>query len=238
MTRDSDLTNYDPIADVFLAHIARPVSWNNLYERPNMLARLPELKGKNVLDIGCSSGFYSEYALGKGASVTGIDISKVLINKLKTRLKSPVLRFFCADISQPMPFLESESFDCVICSLVIDYIERWEPLLAELYRVMKKGGKMVMATHHPFSMYISRNRYNYFAYEMIEDTWAVRSSHPFKTRYYIRPLSEVLRPIIQSGFKIISIDEPTPDEKCLELSPETYTTLSEQPGFLFFVLEK
>jgi SAM-dependent methyltransferase len=236
MPKDSDLTSYDPIADVFLGHIARPVSWNNLYERPNMLCRLPELKGKNVLDIGCSSGFYSEYALNHGASVTGIDISQVLLSKLKARLKSAKLRLFCGDLSQPMPFLESDSFDCVIASLVIDYIREWEPLLAELFRVTKKGGRLVLATHHPFSV-VNRNRFNYFAFEMIEDTWAVRSDHPFKTRYYIRPLSEVLRPIIQSQFKIISIDEPLPDEKCKELAPKTYQELLEKPGFLFIVLE-
>jgi SAM-dependent methyltransferase len=238
MPKDSEITSYDPIADIYLAHVARPESWNNLYERPNMLSRLPELKGKNVLDIGCSSGFYSEYALKSGASVTGIDISKVLINKLKDRIKSPQLRLFCADIGEPMPFLKTDSFDCVICSLVIDYIKNWPPLFAELYRVTKKGGRLVIATHHPFSIYQNRNRNNYFDFEMIEDTWAVRSNRPFKTRYYVRPMSEVLRPIIQSGFRIISIDEPPPDARCRELSPETYRALAERPGFLFFVLEK
>lgn len=238
MTSDSDLTSYDSIADVFLAHIARPVSWNNLYERPNVLSRLPDLDDKNVLDIGCSSGFYTEYALENRASVTGIDISQVMIDKLRSRLNSPKLRLVCADISQPMPFLESSSFDCVVCSLVIDYIKDWEPLFAELYRVMNKGGRLVISTHHPFSIYTHLNLPSYFEYKLVEDTWGIKNGHPFKTKYYVRPLSEVLRPIINSDFKIISIDEPLPDERCKELAPETYQKLCEKPGFLFIVLEK
>ena len=238
MPTDAEITNYDAIADVFIAHASRENSWNNLYERPNMLDRLPELNGKNVLDLGCATGFYTEYALNKGASVTAIDISQVLLDKLALKIKPPKLKLCRADISQPMPFLKSAAFDCVICSLVIDYIKNWEPLFGEIFRVTKKGGLVILAVHHPFSMYVYRNRQNYFSFEMVEDTWARNSDRPFKTNYYVRPLNEVLRPIVQSKFRIISIDEPMPDERCKEISPETYARLLEQPGFLFIVLEK
>ena len=238
MPEDADLTSYDPIADVFLAHIARPNSWNNLYERPHTLSRLPDLENKNVLDLGCASGFYTKHALKNGASVTAVDASKVMLERLQTRIKSPKLRLFCADIGRPMPFLESDSFDCVICSLVIDYIRDWEPLFAEMRRVMKKGGRLVISTHHPFNIYLYLKPKSYFDFKMVEDTWSRWSSRPFKTRYYIRPLSETLRPILQSQFTIISIDEPLPPDKCKKVSPEIYKKLSEQPGFLFIVLEK
>jgi SAM-dependent methyltransferase len=242
MPGDVEKTNYDAIADDFLTHIARPNSWNNLYERPNMLARLPALEGKNVLDLGCSSGFYTDYALEHGAAVTAIDASKVMINKLTERIKSPKLKLVCADISEPMPFLKPDSFDVVICSLVIDYIKNWTPLFAEIYRVTKKGGRLVMATHHPSSIYQylvnHRRAGSYFDFKMIEDKWSSPPVSAFKTHYYIRPLNEVLRPIIQSKFKIISIDEPLPDERCKEIDFQIYKRLREKPGFLFFVLEK
>jgi SAM-dependent methyltransferase len=242
MLTDAEITNYDPIAERFITHAGRIDSWNNIYERPNTLARLPELRGNKVLDLGCSTGFYSEYALGKGAEVTGIDASQKLIDLLRAKVKSTKLKLYCADIGQPMPFLKSGDYDVIICSLVMDYIKDWNALLAELYRVLKKGGRLVIATGHPFSSYLYLKRLrkpeSYFAFKMIEDTWAVMGAQPFKTRYYIRPLHEVLRPIIESQFKIISIDEPAPDERCKEISPETYKKLLERPGFLFIVLEK
>ena len=238
MINDAALTNYDSIAEIYLDHIGRPDSWNNLYERPNTLSRLPDLRDKNVLDLGCSSGFFTEHALEKGAHVTAVDASKKLVDRLASRIKSPQLKLFCADIAQPMPFLESSSFDCAICSLVIDYIKDWGPLLAELYRVLKKGGRLVISTHHPLATYLHFKRFGYFEFKLVEDTWGLATGRPFKTSYYIRPLSETLRPIIESKFKIISIDEPLPTEKCKEIDPDTYERLNERPAFLFIVLEK
>jgi SAM-dependent methyltransferase len=242
MPTDAEITNYDAIAERFIQHAGRTDSWNNLYERPNTIARLPELKGKNVLDLGCSTGFFTDYALGKGADVTAVDASQKLINRLTKKIKSPKVKLHCADIGQPMPFLKTASFDVVICSLVMDYIKDWKPLMAELYRVLKKGGRVVIATGHPFAQYLYMQRNSrtksYFTFEMFEDIWARRGPQPFTTHYYIRPLHEVLRPIIQSKFKIISIDEPSPDERCKKISPETYKQLMEKPSFLFIVLEK
>ncbi|OGO29905.1 MAG: hypothetical protein A2Z29_05760 [Chloroflexi bacterium RBG_16_56_11] len=239
MDNDSELTSYDSISvEEYLAHIERPDSWNNLYERPSVLSHFPSFRGKNVLDIGVSSGFYTGYALAHGAEVTAIDISQAIIDRLTSQIQSPNLRLIGADITQPMPFLDSESFDYVICSLVLHYIKDWPPVLAELYRVMKRGGRLVISTHHPLNMYLYLKPKSYFDFKLVEDTWGERGPRPFNVHYYIRPLADTLRPIIQSKFKIVSIEEPLPDEKCNQVSPEIYKRLSERPGFLFIVLEK
>jgi SAM-dependent methyltransferase len=239
MRNDSELTSYDSIAvEDYLEHIERPLSWNNLYERPAMKERLPDLNGKNVLDIGCASGYYSQYALKSGANVTAVDVSQKMLNTLVKKIKSDKLTIHRADIAQPMPFLKANSYDCVIASLVMHYIKDWEPLLAELYRVMKKGGRLVISTHHPIAIYQYIKPSSYFDFKLVEDTWAARGPHPFKVRYYMRPLNEVLRPIIKSRFKIVSIDEPLPTEECKHIDPETYRRLRERPAFLYIVLEK
>jgi len=125
---------------------------------------------------------------------------------------------------------------------VLDYIKDWTPVFNELYRVLKNGGRVVISTGHPFAQYLYMKRkgqdISYHAFEMYEDSWGRSKGHPFTTHYYIRPLNQVLRPIIQSRFKIISIDEPLPDENCRKADPETYEKLMERPGFLFIVLEK
>lgn len=238
MSSDAYLTNYDPIAEIFLRHAGRPNSWNNLYERPYMLGKLPPLRGKNVLDLGCATGFYTEYALEEGANVTAVDLSQKMIDRLAAKIKSPKLKLFCADISQLMPFLESDSFDCIICSLVLDYIKDWDALLDELYRVMREGGQLIISIGHPFASYLHLKPESYYDFKLVEDIWGIHSGNQFKTHYYIRPLNEVLRPIIQSKFQIISIEEMLPDEKLQEEHPEIYQRLKERPGFICSVLEK
>ena len=239
MISDSGLTSYDSIdIDTYLAHIERPDSWNNLYERPYLISKLPTLTNKNVLDIGCSSGFCTEHALKNGAQVTAIDISKKAIGMLSSRLKSPGLRLHEADVSKPMPFLESGSFDVVICSLVLHYIKDWEPLLMELHRVLKTGGKVVITTHHPFAMFLYLKPESYYDFKLVEDTWGIHSGKSLKVHYYIRPLTEILRPLLQSKLKIESIEEMLPDEGLKEEHPELYQRLIERPGFLYIGLEK
>jgi len=237
MANSSSITNYDSIAEIYLAHSERPNSWNNLYERPYMLSKILSLQDKNVLDIGCGSGFYTKRALEMGAHSTAIDASKVIINRLSSSMKSPKLRLICADITKPLSFLESESFDCVICSLILHYIEDWKPLLSELYRVMRKSGELIISTHHPFADYLFLHKSSYFENRLIEDTWG-RGDQSFKVHYYTRTLTDILRPIIESQFSIKSIEEPLPTERIKEASPKTYERLSEKPGFLFIVLKK
>jgi len=232
-------TDYDSIAERYIEHTERPDSWNNLYERPFMITRFPELKDKNVLDLGCGSGFYTGYALEKGARVTAVDLSKAMIDRLSQRIHSDKLRLECADISKPLSFLGATSYDYVICSLVIHYIKDWTPLLNELYRILKKNGRVFISTHHPFLVlqYPLLKNTNYFETVLVEDIWS-KQANPFKVHYYTRSLSSVLQPIIKSKFQIVSIEEPLPDEKCKQLAPQLFQRLCKEPGFLFFILKK
>jgi SAM-dependent methyltransferase len=238
MTGDTELTSYDSInVEEYLKHIERPDSWNNLYERPYLIAKLPVLKDKSVLDIGCGSGYYTDYALKEEAKVTAVDISQKMIGLLTSRIKSADLTLHCSDISRPMPFLAGESYDILIGSLTLHYIRDWNPLLLEFYRVMKAGGRVFMTTHHPLAMFLYLQPESYYDFKLVEDTWGTPGSQ-FKVRYYNRPLTEVLRPLLKSNFRIESFEEMLPDESLKESHPELYQRLIERPGFLFIELEK
>jgi len=234
-----DDTGYDSISEDYIAHVERPDSWNNLYERPSMLARLPSLKDKNVLDIGCGAGFYTEHALNQGANVTALDVSQSLLDRIKQLNNTARLKTVCADLSEPLTMLQPESFDYVIGSLVIHYIKDWASLFKEIHRVMKKDGVFFISTHHPYLVldYPPLKGTSYFDTVLVEDIWG-RKDKPFKVHYYTRPLTDILKPVIESQFKIIGIDEPKPDERYKQTNPEFYRRLSERPGFLFITLGK
>ena len=56
------------------------------------------VKGKNILDIGCGTGFYIEYwSKRKAASITGLDITEKSIMELQAFF--PKFSFIRADIS-------------------------------------------------------------------------------------------------------------------------------------------
>jgi ubiquinone/menaquinone biosynthesis C-methylase UbiE len=101
-----------------------------------------ELKKKKFLEVGCGLGYFSRKAVSLGAKVTGIDIGPRLIERC--RKKSPNARFIEASVSA-LPF-NTESFDIVLCTEVIEHVEDQKKAFSETYRVLKKGGYLVLTT--------------------------------------------------------------------------------------------
>jgi hypothetical protein len=112
-------------------------------------------------------------------------------------------------------------------------------LFKEIHRVMRLGGMFFISTHHPYLVldYPLLKGTSYFDTVLVEDVWG-RKDKPFKVHYYTRSLTDTLKLVIESQFKIISIDEPKPDERYKQTNPEFYKRLSEKPGFLFITLGK
>ena len=137
-----------------------------------------------------------------------------------------------------MPFLTSDAYDCIIVSLVIHYLRDWEPLLAEMHRVLRPGGRAVLSTHHPHITHKLHPSDDLRAVFEVEETWGRKEGHPFQVRFWVRSLTETLQPFLRSDFHVRDILELPPDESLKVDHPELYQRLKTEPSFLFFVLEK
>src|SRR5215472_10614096 len=102
-------TDYDGIAGRYAANVdERP--WNALYERPAMLALLPEVNGKDILDAGCGPGWYSNWLARHGARVVAVDRSREMVALASERLKGRA-RVIHGDVSGLRDVLAGGSFD-------------------------------------------------------------------------------------------------------------------------------
>ncbi len=86
-----------------VGHIAFSTTYNGwLYRRKRRCIeeffKNVDLKGKQVLDIGCGTGFFVEWYLRRGAKVTGVDITALAIERLSAKLDA---NFQVADITDP-----------------------------------------------------------------------------------------------------------------------------------------
>lgn len=106
--------------------------------------------GKRVLEVGCGMGSHAALLIAAGAGYTGIDLTQPAVDMTKQRLElfglnGEVQR---ADAEQ-LPF-EAASFDAVWSWGVIHHSASFDRCLAEITRVLRPGGHlMLMVYHHP-----------------------------------------------------------------------------------------
>jgi tocopherol O-methyltransferase len=103
----------------------------------------------SIIDVGCGIGGSSLYLAEKfDASVVGITLSPVQANRASERAKTAGLfnraRFEVADALH-MPFAD-QSFDLVWSLESGEHMPDKQKFLQECYRVLKPGGKLIMAT--------------------------------------------------------------------------------------------
>lgn len=136
---------------------------NYVYQR-SLLAYLEAAKivsGK-VLEIGTGSGYGVNIIAPQATSFLTIDkfqtegISNAPANVSFQQMNVP-----------PLTGIESDSFDYVISFQVIEHIQRDDIFLQEIYRVLKKGGKLVVTTPNK-KMSITRNPWHVREYTVKE----------------------------------------------------------------------
>ncbi len=114
-----------------------------------MLALAGDVAGRRILDASCGSGPLYAALRDRGAIVTGIDKSAGMLELARRRLGDDA-DLQVADLGSPLPFPD-DTFDDVTASLVLHYLEDWGPALAELRRVLKPGGRLIVSVDHPFA---------------------------------------------------------------------------------------
>lgn len=111
----------------------------DLSEEQHKQATYEAIKGKKVLEVGCSSGRDAERYTMYAREFTGIDISDAAITQAAEK-GLPNATFLCTD-GHLLPF-DDESFDCVIVNALLHHLDL-EQAFAEIARVLRPQGCLV-----------------------------------------------------------------------------------------------
>jgi 2-polyprenyl-3-methyl-5-hydroxy-6-metoxy-1,4-benzoquinol methylase len=98
--------------------------------------------GARVLDVGCGTGFWTEYYVARGARYTGVDIAQVSIDRLAARY--PAQRFVRADVSDGVP---AGPYDVINVFDVLYHVTddaRWEAALRALAAAVAPRGLLLV----------------------------------------------------------------------------------------------
>ncbi|MHB1463936.1 MAG: methyltransferase domain-containing protein [Thermoleophilia bacterium] len=120
--------------------------------------------GQAVLDVACGTGTLAQLlagCAGPGGRVTGVDISERMLGVARRKAEAqglwpPQLEFIQAN-AEDLPFGDA-GFDCATASLAIHELNRQgrTNALAEMHRVLRPGGRIVIADMRPPDTPITR----------------------------------------------------------------------------------
>lgn len=128
------------------SYTGHPISANRLNRCLGELKN--NLSGKLVLEAGCGAGRFTEILLQQGAHLVSSDLSSAVeVNKENFPLtdKHVIIQ---ADIND-MPYAD-ETFDVVICMGVIQHTPNSEETIENLFKLVKKGGSLII-DHYTFN---------------------------------------------------------------------------------------
>lgn len=227
-------TDYDTFADAY-ARDNESNLLNAFYERPAMIHLAGDVEGHRVLDVGCGAGPLSAALRAKGAIVTGFDSSPAMINLARHRLGEDAdLRV--ANLVQPLPY-DDNSFDDVVASLVLHYLQDWTAPLAELRRVLRSGGRLIVSVNHPSVYKMNDPGVDYFAITQYSEDYTFNGQDAVLTLWH-RPLHAMTDAFTKAGFRITVISEPPyAADAPPDLLPPSLGDRTAFVCFIFFVLE-
>ena len=110
--------------------------------------KVGELKGKQILDIGCATGELSYQLAKEGAEVIGIDLNEDLLKQAKSQKQHKNLRFQTGNMLELEKDFQEKQFDAVLCfgNTLVHLPDKTAviKMLHGVEKILKPGGKFLM----------------------------------------------------------------------------------------------
>jgi ubiquinone/menaquinone biosynthesis C-methylase UbiE len=112
--------------------------------------------GERVLDAGCGTGLFTFDLLSAGAQVVGLELSLPMLERAGRRYAGYPFHMARGNMSH-LPFGD-HAFHKAVSVTAIEFIEDARGAIAELFRVTRPGGRIVVATLNSLSPWAVRRK--------------------------------------------------------------------------------
>ena len=114
------------------------------------LRRQASQKHQTALEVGFGSGVYLPLLAELYDDAVAVDLQEAFLEHGRSLTATlPNLRVIADDITKSQ--LKNDEFDLILCSEVIEHIDQWQKALAEMYRLTRPGGTLLLSTPQPWS---------------------------------------------------------------------------------------
>ena len=108
----------------------------------NVLKLLDGVAGKNILDVGCATGYVGEKLKNNGNYVVGLDLSPEAIKRAKEKLDEA----YVFNLESGLDFPVRKNFDLIIMSEVIEHLFLPQETIKRLVKIIKPHGRILIST--------------------------------------------------------------------------------------------
>jgi SAM-dependent methyltransferase len=189
-----------------------------------LLARVALPPGAEILDAGCGSG-RNMVDLALLGTVTGVEIADVSVARARERGVGEVVQCSITEL----PFSDAQ-FDLAVCFDVVEHVDDHLRALAELYRVVRPGGTLVVTVPAYQWLWSEHDVINHHERRYTAATLRAVAEqagwHALRTTYFngcLLPVAVVHRRVTRRSRLV---GEPVSD---LQATPERLNSLLERP---------
>ena len=166
----------------------------------DMIAEVVE-PNDEILDIGCGTGTLALRCLKKGAKVTGLDSSEFMLEQAEKNATehgvSDRLQLIKDSVTQLRKYFQEESFDIIVATASLGEFPKsyLDYILRDCARILKKGGRLIIADEVQPEKRISR-----FLYKIVMGiVWIPQFLIVRRVCYPIKDLDNIIE---SAGFEI------------------------------------
>jgi SAM-dependent methyltransferase len=195
-----------------------------------------------VLDLGTGEGQVARRATAGGRWVVGVDPARAQVAEARRRGSPPA---YAQAVGGALPFPDG-AFDAVVACLVFEHIADAPRALAEVGRVLRRGGRFLFLLNHPLLQtpgsgwvddHILGEQYWRIGPYLVEDEVLEEVEKGVHIPFVHRPLATYVNGLVAQGLVVVHLEEPAPPPGFLARAAE-YGQAATIPRLLMLVAEK
>jgi SAM-dependent methyltransferase len=209
---------------------------------PVMVPLALEGRPATMLDVGCGEGRFCRLVAPHGVAVTGIDPTRAFIEAARARHPGGT---YIEGGAEKLPF-DDGAFDLVVSCLSLVDIPDAPAAIAEMARVMRPGGRLLIANSNGFNTagdgegcgwarHADGTRAHFRIDHYLQERAQWIEWRGIRICNHHRPLSTYMKLLLGQDLRLTFFDEPRP---VAEAPPERAANYVRAPWFLVMVWAK
>ena len=211
-------TSWGNVSDWYDETVEKDDSYQQKVIMPNLMRIVAPQKGVKILDVGCGTGVFARAFYEEGASVTGVDLGKELVEIAQE--KSKEIEYFVVSADN-LSVIKNNEYDIATIVLAIQNMKNLDKVVEEVSKKLSKNGRLVLVLNHPtfrvpqlsdwYFDEVTKIQYRKVARYMSEIEIPILMNpgkkDSKKTYSFHRPLQVYVKSLAKHGFCITRLEE-------------------------------